>query len=547
MPFLYRLNSQHTLSITHLKHALQLILTKHLSLRTALVFDKQDNLLVQQIIDTTQQHFTFIQTIFESNEHLTDIMHNEKRNSQLFDLAQGLVFRCHILHYKHIPTTDLITDQDVIIFNFHHALFDFPSMDVFLHDLNQAYTTDQLSIDGDTTLRYLDCKYIHLYSFSLNSYSFISDAVIEHEMPMNGASMFWLDALHGCNLDRSLALPYDRYRLVNEHRTGRGTSISFDFGQRLSNQFLTYASSNNIALEHLALACYYVFLFKATNGERDLCVGMNTHGRYRQELMSVIGMFVNAIPLRYQLNPHLFFHQLVDQVQEVMTNSLQYSYFPLQRILAQHPNISKPTFLDTSFVYRSTATEYAKDAVMIGSSQLHPMPMSIKISEAEIMSKFDFALSIQHDAKIDQFSCTINASIDLFNVHTIDQIGQRFHSMLQQLFDSHYNQTIQPTYELSVIVSDERLLLQSMNNTQVSSPVSSCVHHQFVDQVMKHPQKLAVELDDQSLTYSELFHHAQSLALELINNHHVSRSEIICQCVERSLSMVSHLRQNILI
>ena len=44
-------------------------------------------------------------------------------------------------------------------------------------------------------------------------------------MPMTAASMFWLDTLHDCNLDQSLPLPYDRYRLSNEHRIGRGTTI----------------------------------------------------------------------------------------------------------------------------------------------------------------------------------------------------------------------------------------------------------------------------------------------------------------------------------
>ena len=55
------------------------------------------------------------------------------------------------------------------------------------------------------------------------------DAIIEQEMSMTGASMFWLDTLHDSHLDRSLPLPYDRYRLTDEHRTGRGTSVSFDF------------------------------------------------------------------------------------------------------------------------------------------------------------------------------------------------------------------------------------------------------------------------------------------------------------------------------
>ncbi|CAF4454914.1 unnamed protein product, partial [Adineta steineri] len=59
-------------------------------------------------------------------------------------------------------------------------------------------------------------------------------------MSMTGASMFWLDVLHNFKLDQSLSLPYDRYRLSNEHRTGRGTSISFDFSQDLSHHFLTH-------------------------------------------------------------------------------------------------------------------------------------------------------------------------------------------------------------------------------------------------------------------------------------------------------------------
>ncbi|CAF4456575.1 unnamed protein product, partial [Adineta steineri] len=44
-------------------------------------------------------------------------------------------------------------------------------------------------------------------------------AVIEQQMSMTGASMFWLDVLHDCKLDQPLSLPFDRYRLMNEHRT----------------------------------------------------------------------------------------------------------------------------------------------------------------------------------------------------------------------------------------------------------------------------------------------------------------------------------------
>jgi hypothetical protein len=499
---------------------------------------------MQRIIDSNnnEKHlFTFIESTFDTEELLIDIMHDETRNCQLFNLAQGLVFRCHLVHHKQIPSNDLLTDKDAIIFNFHEAVFDFPSMNVFLHDLDKAYKTNQLSRNDDSVLRYLDCKYEYFF-LSIQSIIFVvqySDAVIEQEMPMTGASMFWLDTLHDCHLDRSLPLPNDRYRFVDEHRTGRATSVSFDFSQDLSHYFHAYASSNEITLEYLVLTCYYAFLFKLTNGEKDLCIGMNTHGRYKEELMLVIGMFVNAIPLRCQLDPHSSFHQLIEHVQKMMTNSLKYSYFPLQRILAQHPHVSKAVFLDTSFLFYSNESHNIANEIMISASRLHSMPISIKIGDNEIMSKFDFALTVQHIQNTNQLSCTVHASLDLFDASTVDKIAQRFHSMLEELFTRTDVQMNKLIYEFSLILLDEKLLMQSMNNTQVLLPPALCIHHEFISQAMKHSQKLSVELDNQSLTYSELLYYAQLLSLHLLKKRKLSVGEIVCQCVERSLSMVS--------
>ncbi|CAF4067597.1 unnamed protein product, partial [Adineta steineri] len=525
MPFQYRLFPEHTLSTERLLHALELVVLKHQSLHTSLVFDTVKNQVIQRIIDLNTNHkqvFPVIESVYEKDEQLTEILHDEKCNPHLFDLAQGLVFRCHIIYYKQISSNHLLSHKDLIIFNFHHAPFDFPSMNIFLHDLNQAYTTAQLPYDDKTNLRYLDY------------------AVIEQQMSMTGATMFWLDALCGCKLDQPLSLPFDRYRLSNEHRTGRGTTISFDFGQDLSHDFLIYASSNNISLEHLALATYYVFLFKLTNGENDLCIGINTHGRYRDELESIIGMFVNTIPLRCQLDTLLPFHKVAKHVQDTMINSMKYSYFPLQHILNQHPNISNPVFLDTSFEFISTMIKDEEDEIIIGDSRFSLVPYSIKIGENEIMSQLDFILSFQHDLNLNEISCTINASLDLFNAETVYLIAQRLQTMLHQQFTSFDCTTNKPIYELSLILSNEQYLMQSLNNTQVSfssSPLT-CIHHEFVYQVMKHPQKLAVELDEQSLTYCELLYYVQVLSLILLNKYYVLPGDVICQCVERSLSMV---------
>ena len=161
MPFLFHLHPHHTLSVSQLHHALQHIIIKHLALRTSLIFHKHNNQLIQRVNhpnDHNNQLFTFIESTFDTDEQLTHTMHDEKSNAHLFDLAQGLVFRCHLLYCKQTSTNGLLHDKDAIIFNFHHAAFDYPSMDIFLHDLHQAYTTGQLTTDDHTTLRYLDCK-----------------------------------------------------------------------------------------------------------------------------------------------------------------------------------------------------------------------------------------------------------------------------------------------------------------------------------------------------------------------------------------------------
>ncbi|CAF3886038.1 unnamed protein product [Adineta steineri] len=526
MPFVYRLQSGHTLSIKQLYHALLLTVNKHSSLHTSLHFDIEKNQLMQRVITRKDNYidmFSTIQTIYETDKQLNEILHDERRNPHLFDHVQGLVFRCHIIYYKQISSDNLLSDKDLLIINFHHALFDFPSMGVFLHDLNQAYTTGQLSYDDNTTLRYLDYT------------------VIEQRMSMTGASMFWLDILHDCKLDQPLSLPYDRCRLTNEHRSGRGTSISFDFGQDLSHDFLTHASSNDTPLEHLTFAIYYIFLFKLTNGQTDLCLAMNiNNNRYRDELKSIIGLFENVIPLRCQLDPHWCFYQLLEHVREVITNSVKYSYFPLQRILDQHPHISKHAFLDTSLEFISYKSNNENNAIMIGDSQLVPTSFSFSINEDEILNVSDFSLSIYHDMNMNQLSCTINASLDLFNRDIVEEVSQRFHFILHGLSASMIgNQINKPIHEVQLALPTEQLLLQSLNNTQVSFSSSlTCIHHEFLYQVMKHPQKVAVELDEQSLTYCELLYYVQVLSLTLLNEYHVIPGEIICQCVERSLSMV---------
>ncbi|CAF4800521.1 unnamed protein product, partial [Rotaria sp. Silwood2] len=97
-------------------------------------------------------------------------------------------------------------------------------------------------------------------------------------------------------------------------------------------------------------------------------------------------MFANVIPLRCKFDPHWSFTQLLEEVQQMASDSLEHSYFPLQRILAQHSQTSKPAFLDTSFQFDSNTVQNIFTNVNIGDACLCFAPHSFKIGTDEIAS-----------------------------------------------------------------------------------------------------------------------------------------------------------------
>jgi non-ribosomal peptide synthetase component F len=81
-------------------------------------------------------------------------------------------------------------------------------------------------------------------------------------------------------------------------------------------------------------------------------------------------------------------------------------------------------------------------------------------------------------------------------------------------------------------------MLRKLNNYTITSNVTSCIHQAFVQQAIMHPNKLAVTLDDQSLTYNELLARVQQLTFILINDKGVRPGDIVCQYVDRSIEMI---------
>ena len=97
---------------------------------------------------------------------------------------------------------------------------------------------------------------------------------------------------------------------------------------------MNYASLHNLTFFQLGLSIFYVFLFKLTHGQTDLCIASINANRYRSELQDMIGMFVATLPYRMELNPHWSFDEVVKYVKERCLSILKHSHYSLQQILA---------------------------------------------------------------------------------------------------------------------------------------------------------------------------------------------------------------------
>ena len=436
IPMLYRISSStNPLSVSRLCRAFHSVLIKHHVLRTALYVD-EDGIVVQRCLDTNiitddAKPFGFSVINMENNNGDDDhgvakTMNNILNDANLFDLSKGRVIQCHVLRrYRHDDDTlssrndDLLIENDSILFNIHHSVFDGASFSIFLADLSVAYGSDDLlSIDHAETIQYMD------YS------------VYERQMDMSLSRDFWRSQFQGYNLQSSLLLPVDRQRSLADQRSGLASIVDITFDNDVATSFLNYASSHHVTPFQLGLAIFYAFLFKLTHGQHDLCIASINANRYRNELQNVIGMFVSTLPYRIELDPCWTFDDLVKHVQEKCLAILSHTNYPLQHILADfHLNQSKVPFLETVFDFMTISPTSHRS--LLNDTSLEAVSMNPNSQAA----KFDFMLTFKYNpVSCDKrLTCCFVYSNDVYEQNTATRIAERFRCLFERLFGLQSN------------------------------------------------------------------------------------------------------------
>ncbi|CAF1672500.1 unnamed protein product, partial [Adineta ricciae] len=205
------------------------------------------------------------------------------------------------------------------------------------------------------------------------------------------------------------------------------------------------------------MSVFYVFLWKLSNGHSDLCFSCLHSNRYRNELQSLIGMFVATLPFRMRIHPHWSFEKLIEHVQENCSAIFQHTHYPLQQILADfRVNYSNVSFLEVLFELLTVSSDMQK----LSLDGTHLERVSIERLHEATAFDFDVAFVYNPTSETEKLLCNIYGSRDIFDESTIEKIGRR----LQLAFSQIFTTTLRPSQisKLSLVLPDELEQIQKV-------------------------------------------------------------------------------------
>ncbi|HYC29732.1 MAG TPA: amino acid adenylation domain-containing protein, partial [Chitinophagaceae bacterium] len=376
--------------------------------------------------------------------------------------------------------------ENILFTDFHHIISDGISVYNFISDLLSLYAGNEPS---PLKINYTD------YACWTND-------------GQHAGEEYWLQQLDG-ELP-VLELPTDFKRPVLFNPEGKKLEFSIDAGT--TKQLKQLAAANNVTL-HVLMFTFYNILLSKYSSQEDIIVGIPVSGRRHPDLQGMFGMFVNNLAIRTAVKGT--FEELLQKQKENVANALanqDHTFGHLVNKLAAKRDISRNPIFDTMFVYQNMGFPEA-GALNLKRHFFDPG-----------FSKFDISLEIFEEA--DSLKYYFEYCTHLFKEETILQ------------FQRHFNNLVKDLSLLNEAERDE--YIYSFNATSEDYPKGKTIHQLFEEQAERTPDVIALEWDNNTLTYSELNTKANALAADL-KAKGIGRNTIVGVLLERSPELVISL------
>ena len=500
-----------SLDVAALRRAFQALLDAHASLRAT--FTTIDGEPLQQISERAQVDFVEEDAGDWSEARMRERLMEKAQQS--CDLNHGPLLRVSL--FKRTPI------NHILLIVLHHIAVDFWSLAILMQELRQHYEAERLGVGVESKrprVEYAD---------------FVRWQIEMLDGPEGDRLWdYWQEQLSG-ELP-VLQLPLDRPRPAVQTYCGASQQMRFD--RELAQRLKLLGQSRGATLNMTLLAAFAALLSRYADQD-EVIIGSTANCRNRPEFMSVVGYFVNTVPLRMNLETDPSFESLLSQARTKVLGALEHHYPYTQMVERLQPDRdpSRSPLFQAMFVMQQTQLldEPGLTSLMLGEpgGELRWSDMVWETMALDNrVAKFDLTLMM---AVVEgELAASLEYNTDLFTDTTIERMFRHFHALLEDVTE-HPEKRLS---KLSLMPPEEfQEVVVEWNETAIEYPADECFHLQFEHQVERTPEAIAVSFLDEHLTYTELNARANQLAHHL-RGIGVGPEVIVGICLERRPAML---------
>ena len=387
----------------------------------------------------------------------------------------------------------------------HHIMTDETSLGIFFYDLFQLY------IHGIDSLPPVQLHYSDFSDWLIRTAG--RRAELRDEQ-----LGYWTKKLDGVQpLALTLAKP-------SEVEQSPITQIEDQIDPSALKRYNDYVATTPATSFAAFFAAYNLLLYKYS-AQNSFVVGTAVTQRSMAQLQEVVGFFANMLPIRTTLDDEMTFAEYLEMFRYDLVTDLSNDDVTLEEIVSQTKTSSQdrsyfkhlfaPGGLNMRIVNRLDASDITTTAVISlpNGEEKYEFLLTVHYKTGEVTLRFDNYLYTEETAR--QF---LNAYCSL-----IDSLGRNPHVNIGDVS--------------AVSDSEHSRLVKELSTSGPVNPVEGTLHQLVESQARRTPTAVAVEFEDQYLTYSQLNAKANRLA-RLLSQQGVGPDSIVAVCFERGIPQI---------
>ncbi|ERI05708.1 AMP-binding enzyme [Aneurinibacillus aneurinilyticus ATCC 12856] len=410
------------------------------------------------------------------------------------------LFESDLFYFSLIKVSD---DENAVFCNVHHIISDGLSMNLMGNRIIDHYLH---LLKGKETHKNFGNSYIQ---FLNNEESYLNSDRFEKD------ENFWLEEFETTPAITGIK-SYHPY--LTSTKSLRET---FVVPNELKCKIEEFSQSYGISLNSIFVAAL-MLAFQRWTSTDDVVVGVVYGNRTMKVEKDIMGMMVNLVPLRMNIEHEeeaLAFFKRVAKKQMKVLRHQKYPFNLLSEKIKK-TNKSFDRFFGITIDYRPLNLMDQVDY------ELHWMPNGHEAS--------DFAIHIEHRLDSGDLALLVDYREKLFALQDITD----FVNCMLVLLENISNDPMQKIKNINILSEKEKeKILVTFNETNVDFSLNKTIHQLFEEQVIRHPEEIAVVYEEQRLTYRELHERSNQLA-HYLQQQGVGPESLVGLCVERSLEMM---------